>query len=95
MTPLWKQRDKQQHFAIGAGVCLVAALVFDSPSLGLAVSAAAGSTIEAWQWFGNILLAWKPIVFGRFLSKRTPDLLDIVATVAGGAAGAVLAWMLT
>jgi len=68
-------KDKQKHFLAGLALSLLAGLLF-CPIVGLAIAAVVGALKETmWDWL---------------LKKGTPELLDFVATVAGGALGAVI-----
>jgi len=68
-------KDKQKHFLAGLALSLLAGLLF-CPIVGLATAAVVGALKEIiWDWL---------------LKKGTPELLDFVATVLGGALGAVI-----
>ncbi len=68
-------KDKQKHFLAGLALSLLAGLLF-CPIVGLATAAVVGALKEIiWDWL---------------LKKGTPELLDFVATVLGGALGAVM-----
>jgi uncharacterized membrane protein len=68
-------RDKIKHFFAGLAIAIVAGLLF-CPRIGLAIAAVVGALKESiWDWL---------------LKKGTPELLDFVATVAGGVIGYVL-----
>ncbi len=69
------QKDKVMHFCAGLALSLLAGL-FVSPMFGLLIAAAVGALKEIiWDWL---------------LKKGTPELLDFVATVAGGVIGYLL-----
>ena len=68
-------KDKQKHFLAGLALSLLAGLLL-CPIVGLATAAVVGALKEIiWDWL---------------LKKGTPEFLDFVATVAGGALGAVI-----
>ena len=68
-------KDKKLHWLAGLALSLAAGLLF-CPIVGLATAAVVGALKETiWDWL---------------LKKGTPELLDFVATVAGGALGAVI-----
>ena len=68
-------KDKQKHFLAGLALSILAGLLF-CPIVGLATAAVVGALKEIiWDWL---------------LKKGTPELLDFVATVAGGVLGAVI-----
>ena len=68
-------RDKKKHFWAGLALAIIAG-VFLCPLIGLATAAVVGALKEIiWDWL---------------LKKGTPELLDFVATVAGGVLGAVI-----
>ena len=72
---IFKQEDKQKHLLAGLALSILAGLLF-CPRIGLAAAAVIGALKEiVWDWL---------------LKKGTPELLDFVATVAGGALGAVI-----
>jgi hypothetical protein len=69
------QKDKLKHAIAGVALSIVAGL-FVYPLIGLATAAVVGALKEIiWDWL---------------LKKGTPELLDFVATVLGGALGAVI-----
>ena len=67
--------DKLLHFTIGLIVSLIAGTLY-TPVFGLLGAVLSG--------------AWKEIIWDKVLSRGTPEILDFVATVAGGALGAVI-----
>ena len=68
-------KDKAMHFCAGLALSILAGL-FAYPMFGLLIAAAVGALKEiVWDWL---------------LKKGTPELLDFVATVAGGAIGYTL-----
>ena len=68
-------KDKTLHLLAGLALSLVAGLLF-CPLIGLATAAVVGALKEIiWDWL---------------LKKGTPEFLDFVATVAGGAIGYIL-----
>ncbi len=68
-------KDKRLHLLAGLALSLLAGLLF-CPIVGLATAVVVGALKEiTWDWL---------------LKKGTPELLDFVATVAGGALGAVI-----
>lgn len=68
-------KDKQKHLLAGLALSILAGLSF-CPLIGLATAAVVGALKEIiWDWL---------------LKKGTPELLDFVATVAGGVLGAVI-----
>ena len=68
-------RDKKLHLLSGLALSLVAGFLI-CPLIGLATAAVVGALKEIiWDWL---------------LKKGTPELLDFVATVAGGVIGYVL-----
>ena len=68
-------RDKKLHLLAGLALSILAGLLF-CPRIGLAAAAAIGALKEiVWDWL---------------LKKCAPELLDFVATVAGGVLGAVI-----
>jgi hypothetical protein len=68
-------KDKKLHILAGLALSLAAGLLF-CPIVGLATAAVVGALKEIiWDWL---------------LKKGTPELLDFVATVAGGVLGAVI-----
>jgi uncharacterized membrane protein len=68
-------KDKKLHLLAGLALSLLAGLLF-CPLIGLAIAAVVGALKETiWDWL---------------LKKGTPELLDFVATVAGGVLGAVV-----
>ena len=68
-------KDKWEHLLAGLALSLLAGLLF-CPLIGLATAAVVGALKEIiWDWL---------------LKKGTPELLDFVATVAGGVLGAVI-----
>ena len=72
---IFKKKDKKQHLLAGLALSLLAWLLF-CPLAGLATAAVVGALKEIiWDWL---------------LKKGTPELLDFVATVLGGALGAVI-----
>jgi len=69
------QVDKQKHLLAGLALAIIAGLLF-CPRIGLAAAAVIGALKEiVWDWL---------------LKKGTPEFMDFVATVAGGAIGYVL-----
>ena len=67
--------DKLKHFSAGLALSLLAGLLF-CPIVGLATAVMVGALKEViWDWL---------------LKKGTPEFLDFVATVLGGALGAVI-----
>ena len=50
LVEIFKQRDKQLHFAAGAGIALIAGLLF-SPLIGLVLASAAGLLKEIYDVF--------------------------------------------
>ena len=69
------QKDKQLHLLTGLALSILAGLLF-CPLTGLIVAAVVGALKEiVWDWL---------------LKKGTPELLDFVATVAGGVIGYTL-----
>ena len=69
------QVDKQKHLLAGLALAIIAGLLF-CPRIGLAAAAVIGALKEiVWDWL---------------LKKGTPELLDFVATVAGGVIGYTL-----
>ena len=68
-------RDKQMHFAAGLVLSLLMGLLC-TPTWGLLTAVVVGALKEiSWDWL---------------LKKGTPEFLDFVATVLGGALGAVI-----
>ena len=67
--------DKLLHFTIGLIVSLIAGALY-TPVFGLLGAVLSG--------------AWKEIIWDKVLSRGTPEILDFVATVAGGVLGAVI-----
>ena len=68
-------KDKKLHLLAGLALSILAGL-FVYPLIGLATAAVVGALKEIiWDWL---------------LKKGTPELLDFVATVAGGVLGAVI-----
>ena len=68
-------QDKQKHLLAGLALSILAGLLF-CPTVGLAIAAVVGALKETiWDWL---------------LKKGTPELLDFVATVAGGVIGYTL-----
>ena len=68
-------KDKAMHFCAGLALSILAGLLY-TPFWGLATAAVVGALKEIiWDWL---------------LKKGTPEFLDFVATVAGGALGAVI-----
>jgi hypothetical protein len=68
-------QDKKKHLLAGLALALSAGLLF-CPLVGLVTAAVVGALKEIiWDWL---------------LKKGTPELLDFVATVAGGAIGYLL-----
>ena len=68
-------KDKKLHILAGIALAIIAGLLF-CPLIGLATAAVVGALKEIiWDWL---------------LKKGTPELLDFVATVAGGVLGAVI-----
>ena len=68
-------KDKKLHILAGLALSLLAGLLF-CPIVGLAIAAVVGALKETiWDWL---------------LKKGTPELLDFVATVAGGVIGYTL-----
>ena len=68
-------KDKVMHFCAGLALSMLAGLLY-TPFWGLATAAVVGALKEIiWDWL---------------LKKGTPELLDFVATVAGGVLGAVI-----
>ena len=69
------KQDKLKHLLAGIGISLVFGVQF-SPLIGLITAAIVGALKEIiWDWL---------------LKKGTPELLDFVATVAGGVIGYTL-----
>ena len=69
------QKDKKLHLLAGLALAIIAGLLF-CPIVGLAAAAVVGALKEIiWDWL---------------LKKGTPELLDFVATVAGGVIGYTL-----
>jgi hypothetical protein len=68
-------RDKIKHFFAGLAIAIVAGLLF-YPLVGLLAAAAVG--------------ALKELIRDRLLKKGTPELMDFIATVAGGVVGYAL-----
>ena len=69
------KQDKLKHLLAGIGISLVFGVQF-LPLIGLITAAIVGALKEIiWDWL---------------LKKGTPELLDFVATVLGGALGAVM-----
>ena len=69
------KQDKLKHLLAGIGISLVFGVQF-LPLIGLITAAIVGALKEIiWDWL---------------LKKGTPELLDFVATVAGGVLGAVI-----
>ncbi len=69
------QKDKLKHAIAGVALSIVAGLTL-YPIAGLATAAVIGALKEiVWDWL---------------LKKGTPELLDFVATVAGGVIGYLL-----
>ncbi len=67
--------DKKLHLLAGLALSILAGLLF-CPLIGLATAAVVGALKEIiWDWL---------------LKKGTPELLDFVATVAGGTIGYIL-----
>ena len=65
-------KDKWKHLLVGLVLSLLAGLLF-CPIVGLATAAVVGALKEIiWDWL---------------LKKGTPEFLDFVATVLGGASG--------
>ncbi len=68
-------KDKKLHILAGLALAIIAGLLF-CPLIGLATAAVVGALKEiVWDWL---------------LKKGTPELLDFVATVAGGVLGFAL-----
>lgn len=68
-------KDKQKHLLAGLALSILAGLLF-CPRIGLVTAAVIGALKEIiWDWF---------------FRKGTPELLDFVATVAGGVIGYTL-----
>jgi hypothetical protein len=68
-------QDKKKHLLAGLALSILAGLLF-CPLTGLVTAAVVGALKEiVWDWL---------------LKKGTPELLDFVATVAGGAIGYAL-----
>ena len=68
-------KDKKLHLLAGLALSLLAGLLF-CPLTGFITAAVVGALKEiVWDWL---------------LKKGTPELLDFVATVAGGVLGAVI-----
>lgn len=67
--------DKQKHILAGMALAIIAGLLF-CPRIGLATAAVIG--------------ALKEIIWDLLLKRGTPELLDFVATVAGGVMGYIL-----
>ena len=68
-------KDKKLHLLAGLALAIIAGLLF-CPLIGLATAAVVGALKEiVWDWL---------------LKKGTPEILDFVATVAGGVLGAVI-----
>ncbi len=68
-------QDKKKHVYSGLALSILAGLLF-CPRIGLAAAAVIGALKEiVWDWL---------------LKKGTPELLDFVATVAGGVIGYTL-----
>ncbi len=68
-------KDKKLHLLAGLALSILAGL-FVYPLIGLATAAVVGALKEIiWDWL---------------LKKGTPEFLDFVATVLGGALGAVI-----
>jgi len=68
-------RDKQMHFAAGLALSMLTGLLC-TPTWGLLTAVVVG--------------ALKEISWDRWLGRGTPEFLDFVATVLGGALGAVI-----
>jgi len=73
------QVDKQKHLLAGLALAIIAGLLF-CPLIGLATTAVIG--------------ALKEIIWDLLLKKGTPELLDFVATVAGGVVGLAITILL-
>lgn len=72
-------KDKQKHLLAGLALAIIAGLLF-CPRIGLAAAAVIGALKEiVWDWF---------------FRKGTPELLDFVATVAGGVVGLAITILL-
>ncbi len=68
-------KDKQKHLLVGLALSLLTGFSL-CPIVGLATAAVVGALKETiWDWL---------------LKKGTPELLDFVATVAGGVIGYLL-----
>ena len=68
-------QDKKKHVYAGLALSLLMGILL-CPLVGLATAAVVGALKEIiWDWL---------------LKKGTPEFLDFVATVAGGALGAVI-----
>ncbi len=68
-------KDKKLHLLAGLALSILAGLLF-CPRIGLAAAAVIGALKEIiWDWL---------------LKRGTPEFLDFVATVAGGAIGYLL-----
>jgi uncharacterized membrane protein len=68
-------QDKKKHIYAGLALSILVGLLF-CPTVGLAIAAVVGALKETiWDWL---------------LKKGTPELLDFVATVAGGVIGYTL-----
>ena len=68
-------QDKKKHIYAGLALSILAGLLF-YPLVGLVTAAVVGALKEiVWDWL---------------LKKGTPELLDFVATVAGGVIGYTL-----
>ena len=67
-------RDKAGHFTVGLAIAALTAWATGAPLLGLLAAVAAGIGKEAWDATG----------------RGTVDLLDFVATAAGGVAVAIV-----
>ena len=68
-------KDKKLHLLAGLALSILAGLLI-CPLIGLAAAAVVGALKEiVWDWL---------------LKKGTPELLDFVATMAGGVLGTVI-----
>ena len=68
-------KDKQKHLLAGLALSILAGLLL-CPLIGLAAAAVVGALKEiVWDWLRK---------------KGTPELMDFIATVAGGVIGYVL-----
>ena len=76
----WTGRDKNLHFLGGAAVGAAVTLATDKPMYGIAAGAAVGLAKELYD--------------AKHRSTHTPSTKDLLATVAGAAAGSYASWLI-